>query len=94
MPSSACAGARGAAPRGPSASVPPMAMPTRERSSPASITAPMAKPGKSGPTAGRLLWLIRRKILIADLREARRRHRPTSSLLAELRRATLQTLST
>jgi hypothetical protein len=37
--------------------------------------------------------LIRREFLIADLREARLRHRSTSDLIARLRAVTLQTLS-
>lgn len=38
------------------------------------------------------LRLVRREILALDLREARRRHKPTFSIAAELRRLTHQSM--
>lgn len=51
---------------------------------------PTSKPLNS---VDKVLLLSRREILVADLREARRLHRPTSSIAAELRRITLLTLT-
>lgn len=70
--------------------------PGRGRSCPMAAAAtsghvpPTSKPLNS---VDKVLLLSRREILAADLRQARRLHRPTSSITAELRRITLLTLT-
>ena len=88
------ASADAAAHRAPSATGRLSDMPIAALPSPAPNTGPTPKPGTGRPMADRLQLLIRREILIADLREARRLHRHRSSIEAELRRVTLRALAT
>lgn len=84
--------ARSAAPGMPPTATgcPGFSPPCRSGGADTCMSAPITGPR---PNADKLQLLIRRELLIADLREARRAHRATSSLAAELRRVTHQTLS-
>lgn len=66
--------------------------PTAGRSVSAPSIGPRPRNGIDAPT--RLRLLVRRELLIADLRQARRAHSATSSLIAELRRVTTLAIST
>lgn len=69
---------------------PLLVMASAATSGSAQITGQTPKHGGAAPATQ---LLIRREILAADLREARRKHRSTSDILARLQAATNLTLS-